>query len=162
MASNYTKNYGLCQWEATDQVLREEFNQDNAKMDETLKTLADKDITLERAVAAVAAAAGNCQMELFTYTGTGSYGGSTPTRIQFNQIPDVFFVTGDLTLVTGRGGDSSPLLIAKDVSFNGNVVSTVSTTWNNTEASFINGVDARYQLNSANKLYWVLGLTQKK
>ncbi len=162
MASNYTENYGLCQWEATDQVLREEFNQDNAKMDETLKTLADKDITLERAVAAVAAAAGNCQMELFTYTGTGSYGGSTPTRIQFNQIPDVFFVTGDLTLVTGRGGDSSPLLIAKDVSFNGNVVSTVSTTWNNTEASFINGVDARYQLNSANKLYWVLGLTQKK
>ena len=94
MASNYTENYGLCQWEATDQVLREKFNQDNAKVDETLKTLADKDITLERAVAAVAAAAGNCQMELITYTGTGSYGGSTPTRIQFNQIPDVFFVTG--------------------------------------------------------------------
>ena len=70
MASNYTEHYGLCQWEATDQVRREEFNQDNAKMDEILKTLADKDITLERAVAAVAAAAGNCQMELITYTGT--------------------------------------------------------------------------------------------
>lgn len=36
MASNYTENYGLCQWEATDQVLREEFNQDNAKLDEAL------------------------------------------------------------------------------------------------------------------------------
>lgn len=31
MASNYTKNYGLCQWEATDQVRREEFNQDNQR-----------------------------------------------------------------------------------------------------------------------------------
>lgn len=37
MASNYTEHYGLCQWEATDQVRREEFNQDNAKMDEILK-----------------------------------------------------------------------------------------------------------------------------
>lgn len=36
MASNYTKNYGLCQWEATDQVRREEFNQDNQKVDEAL------------------------------------------------------------------------------------------------------------------------------
>ena len=36
MASNYTENYGLCQWEATDQVLREEFNQDNQKIDAAL------------------------------------------------------------------------------------------------------------------------------
>ena len=41
MASNYTENYGLCQWEATDQVLREEFNQDNAAVDEALKGTAD-------------------------------------------------------------------------------------------------------------------------
>ena len=36
MASNYTENYGLYQWEAADQVLREEFNQNNAKIDEAL------------------------------------------------------------------------------------------------------------------------------
>ena len=36
MASNYTENYGLCQWEATDHVLREEFNQDHAKIDTAL------------------------------------------------------------------------------------------------------------------------------
>lgn len=36
MASNYTEHYGLCQWEATDQVRREEFNQNNAKIDEAL------------------------------------------------------------------------------------------------------------------------------
>ena len=40
MASNYTENYGLCQWEATDQVLRKEFNEDNAKIDGALQTLA--------------------------------------------------------------------------------------------------------------------------
>ena len=41
MASNYTENYGLCQWEATDQVLRTEFNEDNAKMDAALNVLAE-------------------------------------------------------------------------------------------------------------------------
>ena len=40
MASNYTEHYGLCQWEATDQVLREEFNEDNRKVDEALSNLA--------------------------------------------------------------------------------------------------------------------------
>ena len=33
MASGYTTNYGLCQWQGSDKFLREEFNQDNAKLD---------------------------------------------------------------------------------------------------------------------------------
>lgn len=39
MASNYTENFGLCQWEATDQVLRTEFNEDNRTIDESLSKL---------------------------------------------------------------------------------------------------------------------------
>ena len=41
MASNYTENYGLCQWEAGDNFVRTEFNQDNAKIDAALKDLED-------------------------------------------------------------------------------------------------------------------------
>ena len=33
MASNYTANYGLCQWAPENAFLREEFNQDNEKID---------------------------------------------------------------------------------------------------------------------------------
>lgn len=36
MASNQTTNYNLNQWAAEDRVLREEFNQDNAKIDTAL------------------------------------------------------------------------------------------------------------------------------
>ena len=36
MASNYTENYGLCQWEAGDAFTRTEFNADNAKLDAAL------------------------------------------------------------------------------------------------------------------------------
>ena len=39
MASNQTSNYGLNQWTATDKVLREEFNQDNAKIDGALAAI---------------------------------------------------------------------------------------------------------------------------
>ena len=37
MASGYTTNYGLCQWQGADAFLREEFNQDNEKIDAALK-----------------------------------------------------------------------------------------------------------------------------
>jgi len=40
MASNYTSNYGLCQWQASDKVLRTEFNADNAKIDAALNSMA--------------------------------------------------------------------------------------------------------------------------
>lgn len=39
MASNHTQNYGLCQWEATDQVLRTDFNEDNQRIDAAIKDL---------------------------------------------------------------------------------------------------------------------------
>lgn len=41
MASNYTEQYNLCQWEATDQVLRTDFNEDNAKLEAALNALQD-------------------------------------------------------------------------------------------------------------------------
>ena len=42
MSTNHTTNYGLCQWLATDQVQRTDFNQDNAKIDTALKSLSDQ------------------------------------------------------------------------------------------------------------------------
>lgn len=70
MASNYTKNYGLCQWEATDQVRREEFNEGYTKIDAALKAQADD---LEAEVSARkegdnAAAAANCLVKLLEKT----------------------------------------------------------------------------------------------
>ena len=43
MATNHTSNYQLCQWEASDQVLRSDFNADNAKVDAALAGLATTD-----------------------------------------------------------------------------------------------------------------------
>ena len=42
MATNYTTNYQLNQWEPADAVQRVEFNADNAKVDAALKSLSDQ------------------------------------------------------------------------------------------------------------------------
>ena len=39
MATNYTSNYQLNQWEPTDQVLRTDFNADNVKLDAAIAEL---------------------------------------------------------------------------------------------------------------------------
>lgn len=46
MASNHTQHYGLCQWEATDAVLRADFNEDNAKLEAALNSQAGSISTL--------------------------------------------------------------------------------------------------------------------
>ncbi|MGN0968963.1 MAG: hypothetical protein ACI4O3_06800 [Oscillospiraceae bacterium] len=52
---NYTENYQLCQWEASDPIRREDFNADNAAIDAALKALAD----------------GALKIQVGSYVGTG-------------------------------------------------------------------------------------------
>ena len=180
MASNHTTNYNLNQWEATDKVLRTDFNEDNAKIDAALKGHADGIAALETAVAAKAAAAtvtalsqtvaqkadqadledlesraGNCEMELFTYTGTGSHGSGSPTEITFSVRPDLFIIGGDRTLLFGRGGVSRTILASEDF------INDQTASWSGTKLSIENNISARYQMNGQGASYWVLGLKQK-
>ena len=43
MASGQTTNYGLNQWAAEDKVIRTEFNEDNARIDAAIQSLANAD-----------------------------------------------------------------------------------------------------------------------
>ena len=47
MASNYTEQYKLCQGEETDAVLRTDFNEDNAKIEAALATLAEDKVSYD-------------------------------------------------------------------------------------------------------------------
>ena len=167
MASNYTEHYDLCQWEATDQVQRTDFNADNAKVDAALDALegqvaekADGDdlAALSETVAEVSAGMGNCDMELLTYTGGG---GGSPKMITFSQVPDMYLVAGDLAFIMGQGGKATAILTCKDATYSESFVNEVDVTWNGATLTLSNGVDARYQMSSKNKPYWVLGLKQK-
>ena len=73
MASNYTENYGLCQWEATDQVLRTDFNGDNAKVEAALANLEKRVSELYRAVPNLAYNVYDQALKDFTETGYHGY-----------------------------------------------------------------------------------------
>ena len=89
MATNHTTNYQLNQWEATDQVLRTDFNEDNAKIDAALKANADAIAALEATIGQK----GNCTVLHSTYTGDGWYGEDHPTSITFpNGEPELVIV----------------------------------------------------------------------
>ena len=112
MASNYTEHYDLCQWEATDQVQRTEFNADNAKIDAALDALAgqvaekadgDDLAALSETVAghtAALALRGNCQIYTTTYTGTGT----VSRTFSFPKQPLLVIIGGpSIYLVAVRG-----------------------------------------------------------
>lgn len=93
MASNYTEYYGFCQWEATDQVLRTEFNEGNAKVDEALKGLADKEVTFEKIIAGHEediSKCGNCRIWTSSYIGDGN----TSRVHSFSEPPLAVFIAG--------------------------------------------------------------------
>ena len=148
-----TSNYQLNQWEKTDRILMEDFNGDNAKVDAALKTQTEE-------LAALTAAAGNCEMEVLTYTGTGIYGFEKPTVITFSQKPDIYFIGGDVSLIAGQSETANPIIASRSGS-SGGFVSSADVSWSGSQLSLTNGVDARYQMNTKNAVYWVLGLRKK-
>lgn len=155
MASNYTEHYGLCQWEATDQVLREEFNQDNAKVEETLETqaniltkLSEKNLALETAISNV----GNCRIRVHTRTGTGKYDYLNPCSYTFSESPIlvlllnttfISFVHRNTEKATAREGYSN-----------------INVTWQGNTMSWWSAASAEDQFNVQGKVYTMIALYQ--
>lgn len=150
MASNYTENYGLCQWEATDQVLREEFNEGNRKVDEALKGLAEKNAALETFMSQC----GNCQVYITNYTGTGTYGEDHPCVLTFPFKPALVMVIGHYGMGFTTAGSPS------FITMNGREGNSCIATWTEdkkTVSWFITNNEL-YQMNSSDWLYQVTAL----
>ena len=162
MASSYTSNYNLCQWEASDKVLRTEFNADNAKIDAALSAKADisalnslrstvngKVSKAElNALSQTVTSQGtslerrNCTVHLSAYTGTGA---DTRTFTFSSQPFAVFFDCGNGNVVfalrgaryaTNARNTSAPTV---ELQWNGNSVAA-------TKAEYINSSNYPYTL----------------
>ena len=150
MASNHTTNYNLNQWEATDKVLRTDFNADNAKIDAALAGLAG---TVAEHTASLAAK-GNLTVQMLSYTGNGGYGESSPTVINFPKRPVFFLAFGHQGVLIAGGDDTSQ---AQVIRYNGlgTGVMTSNFTWNGNQARFW-WQEAYGQLNVSGKPYRVI------
>ena len=167
MASNYTTNYNLCQWEPTDQVQRTDFNADNAKLDAALADLAEDvagkaeqtDLSALQAVVSGKAdqstvsdltSTRNCRVYYKTYTGSGSGNCS----FTFPAKPMIVMVMGGgywLCLLQGQSEGQSRNAVTRstyiDTVWSGN-----SVTWS------INDVDL--QCNRKDTTYSLVAVLQ--
>ena len=144
MASNYTTNYQLNQWEAGDQVLRTEFNQDNQKIDAALAGLDGRTAALETTVASK----GNSQIYTTSYTGTGGVNEAGACCLIFPKPPMLFIIGHPLRygICVGRG---TVVCVGSDT--------RQTTTWSSdgTTVSWYN-YNAAMQLNEEGELYQVV------
>jgi len=139
----HTQNYNLSQWEKSDRILMENFNSDNAAIDTALTAHANSIAKL-----------GNCGIEIYSYTGTGTYGSSNPTVIRFARMPTFFILTGCVAIIAGRGGAASAPSVLRNS--NGDTrISDLALTWNGTAVSFVNG-STLSQANEAGRTYTVI------
>ena len=156
MASQQTPNYRLSRWAGTDRILVEEFNDNWDKIDTALKSSADGVAALQTALAG----AGNCEIGMISYTGSGQYGTSSPTTVTFSKMPLVFFVKGKQSFMVAKGGESTGCVVLfEDPKMGGNVT-TLALSWNGNKVTMVNEFGAKYQMNE-NESYWVLALCQK-
>ena len=147
MASNYTTNYRLCQWEPSDKVLRTEFNADNAKIDAAIKAVDDRLTTVAAGKVSTSELAAlkntvtsqgtalslrNCRFVTGTYRGTGKFGSGNANSLSFEQKPVFLCVTGmgtsqALHLIRGQ---TSRIVSA------GSIRTTLYSTWTDWSVSW--------------------------
>lgn len=150
-----TTNYSLNQWAKADRIQMEDFNSDNSKIDAALKANAD-------AVAAVTAAAGNCCLEVQSYTGTGTFGSDNPTQITFAKKPLLFIILGKTSLFMGTGTSNVinvSVTSVTDSNYSGTSIRSQNLTWSGNTASITTSLkSADFQFNTKDRVYQVFAL----
>ena len=157
MASNYTTNYQLNQWEARDQVLRTEFNQDNQKIDTALAANAEAiaaEVVARTALAETVAGKGNCQLHYSAYTGNGN----TSRTFTFSGPPRFLCIMG--------GGSDYFLLAVQGAPFSvcyGNGTKDYGTpSWsgNSVTITVVDDYRTDFICNASGKSYFLIALTE--
>lgn len=177
MASNYTTNYNLCQWEPTDQVKRTDFNEDNAKIDAALKTLSDGKAdqaaisTLNTAIAQKADQSAvqslnsrvsslesrTLRIATGTYAGTGNKGSLYPNTLNFasslGRAPMLVIVrplsesSDGLVLISGM------TVSANNMSGSYGSSTTIYVSWSGMSVSWYSDYGSMTQMNQSGVSY---------
>ena len=157
VASNYTTNYQLNQWEAGDQVLRTEFNQDNQKIDTALKSNAEAiaaEVAARTALETVVGQCGNCSVVYGSYAGNGLAGASYPNTLTFSGKPLAVFLMPQ----ERYGSSNSSITMLRGViwtQYHPEALATICTvTWGEDSVSWYHaGGDVQSQFSMAGATY---------
>lgn len=132
MSSNRTEHYGLCQWEAGDQVIRTDFNEDNARLDGALAGQAEAITALTEALEKK----GNCRIETFTVRDGVRHNNSNPLVIQFSAVPAFFVLFDGSSIAFCLGGSNRAFVLYNGPS--SAAISGLVVSWSGSRATITN------------------------
>ena len=101
---------------------------------------------------AAVAKRGNCKIALSSYTGTGTYGETNPTRVSFSQMPLFFIIKGRHSFVLGTYARG---MVGYNNTYGSFVANELTFTWSGNQVSFSDS-DATRQMNVNDQLYEVI------
>lgn len=131
-----TNNYGLNQWEMTDRIRMEDFNQDNQKIETALEEV--KQLC-------------NCQVYLHTYTGTGTNG---PLTFTFPHKPMCILILSTDTIAVATRAHSHGFCF-----YNNNYKAFPSTSFSDRTVVYATGGwNANASCNSEGRTYGIMAL----
>ena len=179
MSTNYTENFDLCQWEPTDQVLRTDFNADNAKIDAALAGKADASAlasltqtvsgkasqsalsALTQTVNALSstvsghtsqiAKLGSCELYTTSYTGNGQSGSANPRSFTFPHPPVIVMVA------SSKSSSLLTLLSGVTRGLNPQSSSLITVSWSGSKVTWY-ASDEGGQMNVSGYSYRVFAL----
>ena len=157
MPSNQTANYQLNQWAKPDRIMMDDFNADNQKLDAALK--ANADAIAEHGVKLTQL--GNCEIEIFSYTGTGKYGAENPTTITFPQMPAFFIVYGTNFFMVAEGQRTDSLSVNQSRESGSIGISNYTLTWTGNTVKFYSSSGTNFQGNLSGAVYRVIAFYTK-
>ena len=144
MASNHTQHFALNRWDLEDQIIMDDFNEDNEKIDAALKANADAVINLRADLSR------NGKLTRFaygSYVGAGDSGPNAPNVLTFDFYPALVLVSADNShCCMIRGMTTAETIQAQ----------TVNVSWTDNGVSWYylgNGSRPNYQLNSEGVTY---------
>lgn len=148
MATNHTANYNLNQWQATDPVLRTDFNEDNAKIDAALKSLnaaSQQHTTQLSQLQTSLSKHGDCKLHYTIYEGDGS----VSRTFTFPHKPVYLFLYGrsNVNLMIPRG---APFCYLDNVS--------VNLSWSEKSLTITTRGSADPEFNTESNTYYLLAL----
>lgn len=146
-----TANYGLNLWEKADRIMMEDFNADNAKIEQALAAQAETLAPITEQIGKL----GNCQVYTTTYTGDGSTEGKS---ITFSAKPIIVMISdssGRNRNIFWQGMPLSPYLTQTTY--------PATLTWNGNSVTLTDGETSKSAekiFNKSGSTYYLAALLQ--
>ena len=149
-----TPNFQLPNWQKTDRIRMEDFNDMTARLDAALTEERTVRRQTDDTLTAAVAARGTCQIYAATYVGTGQFGPERPNRLTFPHKPVLVMIHFEPGYVFSLfQGNPKAMLLGYNSTYHNTV------TWSGNSVTWSAG-SAFGQMNEKDTTYYVVALMQ--